>query len=219
VQCRGLFYEVPPYLRRQRVRLRYALLDATRVCVLDGETAIPLHPVRPVDNAYRSRAPAAPAVSGDTPKTGFNAAELILARAAGRGSQGGRAPVRFRRGAVSLGDSNPPAVRKQRSFAVRPDLAKVLKGKGGNSQGPLNCPSSCHGVRDMRGLRGDRRCDYRDPIRNVNVLLRDLRRLGSRSSVDKNVFRSAWQALASPMAAALRFFRMLTDELRTNIIN
>jgi len=29
VQWRGHFYEVPPYMRRQRVHLRYALLDAT----------------------------------------------------------------------------------------------------------------------------------------------------------------------------------------------
>ena len=89
VQWRGVFYEVPPYLRRQRVRLRYALLDATRICVLDGGTEIPLHPVRPVDNAYRSRATVEPAVSGKTPKSGLNAAELILARAAGKGPKGG----------------------------------------------------------------------------------------------------------------------------------
>jgi len=40
VQWRGVFYEVPPYLRRQRVRLRYALLDSSRVSVLDGTTEI-----------------------------------------------------------------------------------------------------------------------------------------------------------------------------------
>ena len=53
VQWRGVFYEVPPYLRRQRVRLRYALLDATRVSVLDGGTEIPLRRVQPVDNSQR----------------------------------------------------------------------------------------------------------------------------------------------------------------------
>jgi hypothetical protein len=85
-----VFYEVPPYLRRQKVRLRYALLDSTRVSVLDGPTEIPLRRVQPADNAHRSRA-AAPAmeVSADTPKTGLNAAELILARAAGIDPQGG----------------------------------------------------------------------------------------------------------------------------------
>lgn len=90
VQWRGVFYEVPPYLRRQRVRLRYALLDSTRVSVLDGGTEIPLRRVQPADNAHRSRAASAPAAVDDTPKTGLNAAELILARAAGIDPQGGR---------------------------------------------------------------------------------------------------------------------------------
>ena len=89
VQWRGVFYEVPPYLRRQRVRLRYALLDSTRVSVLDAGTEIPIRRVQPVDNSHRSRAAAATAVAGDAPKTGLNAAELILARAAGIGPKGG----------------------------------------------------------------------------------------------------------------------------------
>ena len=90
VQWRGVFYEVPPYLRRQKVRLRYALLDSTRVSVLDGSTEIPLRPVQPVHNASRSRAAVAAMVdTGDTPKTGLNVAELILARAAGIDPQGG----------------------------------------------------------------------------------------------------------------------------------
>jgi hypothetical protein len=90
VQWRGVFYEVPPYLRRQKVRLRYALLDSTRVAVLDGAAEIPLRPVQPVDNAHRSRAAARPMeVSSDIPKTGLNAAELILARAAGIDPKGG----------------------------------------------------------------------------------------------------------------------------------
>jgi len=84
VQWRGVFYEVPPYLRRQRARLRHALLDSTRVSLLDGATEIPLRPVQPAENAHRSRAAATPtAVDSDKPKTGLNAAELILARAAG----------------------------------------------------------------------------------------------------------------------------------------
>jgi hypothetical protein len=90
VQWRGVFYEVPPYLRRQRVRLRYALLDSTRVSVLDGGAEIPLRRVDPVDNAHRSRAAASTTpVAGDTPKTGLNVAELILARAAGIAPKGG----------------------------------------------------------------------------------------------------------------------------------
>src|SRR5439155_23902611 len=90
VQWRVVFYEVRPYLRRQRVRLRYALLDSTRVSVLDGGVEIPLRRVQPVENAHRSRAAASTtALVGDTPKTGLNAAELILARAAGIGPRGG----------------------------------------------------------------------------------------------------------------------------------
>jgi transposase InsO family protein len=84
VQWRGIFYEVPPYLRRQKARLRYALLDTTRVSVLDAGVEIPVRPVQPVDNAHRSRASVAPPANpGETPRTGLNAAELILARAAG----------------------------------------------------------------------------------------------------------------------------------------
>jgi hypothetical protein len=70
------------------VRLRYALLDATHVSVLDGETEIPLRRVEPADNAQRSRV-STTAGASPTPKTGLNATELILARAAGRGPQGG----------------------------------------------------------------------------------------------------------------------------------
>ncbi len=90
VQWRGVFYEVPPYLRRQKVRLRYALLDPTRVSVLDADAEIPLRRVQPVDNAYRSRAaPARPTRTENVPQTGLNAAELILARAAGIDPEGG----------------------------------------------------------------------------------------------------------------------------------
>jgi len=86
-----VFYEVPPYLRRQRVRLRYALLDSMRVSVLDGGAEIPVRRVQPVDNAHRSRAAACtvPGAGDNTPKTGLNVAELILARAAGIAPKGG----------------------------------------------------------------------------------------------------------------------------------
>lgn len=90
VQWRGVFYEVPTYLRRQRVRLRYALLDSTRVSVLDGGTEVPLRRVQPVDNSQRSRRMASTtADASDRPKTGLNAAELILARTAGLDPPGG----------------------------------------------------------------------------------------------------------------------------------
>jgi transposase InsO family protein len=89
VQWRGVFYEVPPYLRRQRVRLRYALLDSTRVSVLDGGTEIPVRRVQPVENSSRSRAAVARPIGDNPVKTGLNAAELILARAAGIDPKGG----------------------------------------------------------------------------------------------------------------------------------
>jgi hypothetical protein len=69
VQWRGVFYEVLAYLRRQRVRLRYALLDSTRVSVLDAETEIPLRPVQPVENANRPRV-STTADASPTRKTG-----------------------------------------------------------------------------------------------------------------------------------------------------
>jgi transposase InsO family protein len=89
VQWRGVFYEVPPYLRRQKVRLRYALLDSTRVSVLDGGTEIPVRRVQPVENSNRSRAAVARPIGDNPVKTGLNAAELILARAAGIDPKGG----------------------------------------------------------------------------------------------------------------------------------
>jgi transposase InsO family protein len=89
VQWRGVFYEVPPYLRRQTVRLRYALLDSTRVSVLDGGTEIPVRRVQPVENSNRSRAAVARPIGDNPVKTGLNAAELILARVAGIDPKGG----------------------------------------------------------------------------------------------------------------------------------
>jgi transposase InsO family protein len=89
VQWRGVFYEVPPYMRRQTVRLRYALLDSTRVSVLDGGTEIPVRAVQPVENASRSRAAVARPIGDNPVKTGLNAAELILARATGVDAKGG----------------------------------------------------------------------------------------------------------------------------------
>ena len=91
IQWRGVCYEVPPHLRRQKVRLRYALLDSTRVSLIDAGVEIPLRRVDPVANAHRSRAvaPPAPAPGDTTHRTGLNAAELILARAAGLPVDGG----------------------------------------------------------------------------------------------------------------------------------
>jgi len=78
VQWRGLCYEVPPYLRRQKVRLRYSLLDPSRVSLLDANVEIPLRVVNPVANAHRSRNGSTPPPSDPKPNTGLNAPELIL---------------------------------------------------------------------------------------------------------------------------------------------
>ena len=78
VQWRGIFYEVPPYLRRCKVRLRYSLLDISRVSLLDGNVEIPLRVVDPVANAHRRRNVSTPAASSEKPKTGLNAPDLIL---------------------------------------------------------------------------------------------------------------------------------------------
>ncbi len=78
VQWRGVFYEVPPYLRRCQVRLRYSLLDTGRVSLLDRNVEIPLRAVNPVANAHRSRAVAPQPESGEKPVTGLNAPDLML---------------------------------------------------------------------------------------------------------------------------------------------
>jgi hypothetical protein len=78
IQWRGIFYEVPPYLRRQKVRLRYSLLDTRRVSLLDANVEIPLRVVNPVANAHRSRNVSTPPARDEKPKTGLNAPDLIL---------------------------------------------------------------------------------------------------------------------------------------------
>ncbi len=80
IQWRGICYEVPPYLRRQKVRLRYSLLDTRRVSLLDAQVEIPLQVVHPVANAHRSRNVPHPPASEPKPKTGLNAPELMLQR-------------------------------------------------------------------------------------------------------------------------------------------
>jgi hypothetical protein len=77
VQWRNIFYEVPPYLRRCKVRLRYSLLDTSRVSLFDGNVEIPLRAVNPVANAHRSRDVFRPAAV-DRPKTGLNAPDFML---------------------------------------------------------------------------------------------------------------------------------------------
>lgn len=78
LQWRGICYEVPPYLRRQKVRLRYSVLDTRRVSLLDAQVEIPLRVVHPVANAHRSRNVPPLPKSEPNPKTGLNAPELML---------------------------------------------------------------------------------------------------------------------------------------------
>jgi putative transposase len=78
IQWRGVFYEVPPYLRRCRVRFRYSLLDLNRVSLMDGNVEIPLRAVNPVANAHRSRNVAPRTASVEKPETGLNAPDLML---------------------------------------------------------------------------------------------------------------------------------------------
>jgi len=80
VQWRGVFYEVPPYLRGRKVRLRYSLLDPSRVSLIDANVETPLRVVNPIANAHRSRAASPPVSPHPTPQTGLNAAELLLER-------------------------------------------------------------------------------------------------------------------------------------------
>lgn len=78
VLWRGVFYEVPPYLRGRKVCLRYSLLEAGRISLLDANVEIPIRPVNPIANAHRPRvlAPAVP--PEEKPNTGLNAPDLVL---------------------------------------------------------------------------------------------------------------------------------------------
>ena len=78
VLWRGVFYEVPPYLRGRKVRLRYSLLDTSRVSLIDSNVEIPIRPVNPIANAHRSRNTSPPAAPETKPVTGLNAPELVL---------------------------------------------------------------------------------------------------------------------------------------------
>lgn len=78
VLWRGITYEVPPYLRGNKVRLRYSLLDTGRVSVVDSNVEIPLRPVNTVANAHRSRKVAPQVPTEAKPTTGLNAPDLIL---------------------------------------------------------------------------------------------------------------------------------------------
>jgi transposase InsO family protein len=78
VLWRGVCYEVPPYLRGYKVRLRYSLLDPSRISLIDSNVEIPIRPVNPRANAHRSRNTAPPPAPQAKPATGLNAPELVL---------------------------------------------------------------------------------------------------------------------------------------------
>ena len=77
VMWRGVFYEVPPYMRGRKVRLRYSLLNLDRVSALDANVEIPLRRVNAVENAHRSRV-TLPNPQAEQSTTGLNAPDLML---------------------------------------------------------------------------------------------------------------------------------------------
>jgi len=77
---RGCTYEVPPHLRRRKIKVHYKLLRPEVVWIEDGGVQVPLHEVDPVANAKRSRRRAAPESKSPEPRTGLNAIEDLLSR-------------------------------------------------------------------------------------------------------------------------------------------
>jgi len=77
---RGSIYEVPPHLRRSRIKLHYKLLRPDIVWIEDGSTQVPLREVDPVANAKRSRKRVPGRPESPAPRTGLNAVEAMLAR-------------------------------------------------------------------------------------------------------------------------------------------
>jgi putative transposase len=83
ITFRGTVYEVPTHLRRRKVTLCYSLLNPERIWVMDGEVEVPIEPVDPEANAFRSRNIPQPQ-EAPKPVTGLNYAELLLDRVLGR---------------------------------------------------------------------------------------------------------------------------------------
>ena len=77
---RGRVFEVPPHLRRSRIKLHYKLLRPDIVWIEDGGTQVPLREVDPVANAKRSRKQAPGKSESPERRTGLNAVEDLLAR-------------------------------------------------------------------------------------------------------------------------------------------
>jgi hypothetical protein len=83
ITFRGIVYEVPTHLRRRKVTVCYSLLNPERIWVMDGEVEVPIKPVNPEANAFRSRTASAPPAD-PKPVTGLNYIELLLDRVLGR---------------------------------------------------------------------------------------------------------------------------------------
>jgi transposase InsO family protein len=83
ITFRGTIYEVPTHLRRRKVTLCYSLLNPERIWVMDGEVEVPIAPVDPEANAFRSRT-VPPIQAAPKPVTGLNYVELLLDRVLGR---------------------------------------------------------------------------------------------------------------------------------------
>ena len=80
-QIKGRTYEVPPHLRRRKVRIRYSLLRPELMWIEDGGTQCFLREVDPVENSRRSRVPARPEPKAPLAKpTGLHPVEDLLGR-------------------------------------------------------------------------------------------------------------------------------------------
>ena len=77
---RGKTYEVPPHLRRRRIKLHYKLLRPDSLWIEDGGTRVPLREVDPVANFRRSRDRSPAKTESAKPRTGLNAVEDLLGR-------------------------------------------------------------------------------------------------------------------------------------------
>ena len=77
---RGKTYEVPPHLRRHRIKLHYKLLRPDSLWIEDGGTRVPLREVDPVANFRRSRDRSPAKTESVKPRTGLNAVEDLLGR-------------------------------------------------------------------------------------------------------------------------------------------
>jgi transposase InsO family protein len=77
---RGVVYEVPTHLRRERVVLHYSLLRPELIWIEDGGTRVFLREVNAAENFHRPRAQSAPPLPPPRESTGLNPVESLLRR-------------------------------------------------------------------------------------------------------------------------------------------